>query len=392
MELDEGNRTRLRMLADAAGAELDDAARTRIARRIAAEGPGVVRRARRARTFARAAGGCAVLGLCWLGIWAARDVRSAPEVASPALPRAAPQLATAPRIAPRPCELRAALAALPSALEGGGARYDLGELGAVATAPGSVVSLDAGDPCRVRVRLQRGAVAVHAAELGGGALQVVTASAEVSVHGTVFSVSEQEGALTVDVDEGRVSVRRRGRATPWALDAGQRLRIARTGEASTEPLAATERLTLRRSVGLAAGEPPGKRDAERAPSPSAEALVVEADALWRDGEHERARDRYRRAGALSGVTAEAAWLALARRELSSSRPEAARAALASHRARFPRGKLAGESLGIEFRAAVQQADHAAAHRIARELQRRHPGTPQAEAAARWSKERRQSER
>jgi hypothetical protein len=111
--------------------------------------------------------------------------------------------------------------------------------------------------------------------------------------------------------------------------------------------------------------------------------VARADALWSDGARDNARARYREAGAATGPTAEAAWLALARRELSIGRAAAARTALASYAARFPKGELAGEAAGIEFRAALLDKDDVLATRLARRLVERYPGIPQAEAAARW---------
>jgi ferric-dicitrate binding protein FerR (iron transport regulator) len=394
MQLDERSRERLRALAEAdGGAEIDEQARGRIARRVASDGPRVVRRAHRVRTGVQALGGCAALGLCALAVWIHQDSRSASN--EPRASLRAPQVAQKPfvaaPVAPRACERRGPIAVNPSAA-GDGQRFDLGELGTLVAARDTVVAIDAADPCRVRVRLERGSVAVHAAELGGGELRVVSPSAEVSVHGTMFSVTEREGVLTVDVDEGRVAVAQPGRAAPWTLVAGVRLRVARGESGATEPLAAADRVALQRTLGLLPDSAPAKRRHDPGPAASAEALVAEADGLWRAGELDSARERYRRAGALGGVTAEAAWLALARRELSLSRAADARAALASYRRRFPRGKLAAEGLGIEFRAAVQQVDHVAAQRIARELQRRHPGTPQAEAAARWQQERAQGGR
>jgi hypothetical protein len=66
--------------------------------------------------------------------------------------------------------------------------------------------------------------------------------------------------------------------------------------------------------------------------------------------------------------------------------------VSEYRARFAKGKLGSEALGIEFRAAVKEPDPAAARRVALELQRLHPGTPQTEAATRWLKEHSQGTR
>ncbi|MEY4577033.1 MAG: hypothetical protein RL701_1736, partial [Pseudomonadota bacterium] len=108
-----------------------------------------------------------------------------------------------------------------------------------------------------------------------------------------------------------------------------------------------------------------------------------ADALWQRGALEEARVNYRAAGHATGPTAEAAWLSLARNELTLGHASAARAALAEHAQRFASGKLAGEAAGIEFRVALQTRDMAATERSARSLIERYPETPQAAAAARW---------
>ena len=426
MELDEHARARLRALADDGGQELDDAARSRIAQRVAAHGPRVLRRARRTRTALSLGGVALVVGLAavaapWLGARAPGESARAPArgEAQRVLPDgtarpgssasgtqgAAAQVAAGP--AARACEQREAPTADALVVEGA-RRYALGALGSVVAAQGSALVLDGSDPCRVIVRLDEGRVAVHAADLGGGELRVVTPGGEVIVHGTVFAVEHRASGLTVDVDEGRVAVTRSDRHV--MVDPGRRVRMTRAGEVVQEPLPAGDRARLRTALDLdsraaapsvpaapaVAAAESGAQTREAAASAnatpadrnavlSADALVAEADALWRKGDIASAREHYRGAGALGGATAEAAWLALARRELSAGRASAARAALASYHARFPRGKLAAEALGIEFRAALQQDDVRAARRIAQQLQRRHPDTPQAQAAARWSR-------
>jgi hypothetical protein len=122
----------------------------------------------------------------------------------------------------------------------------------------------------------------------------------------------------------------------------------------------------------------------------AAALVARADGYWKAGALDQARASYRAAGALSGPTAEAAWLSLARKELADGRTEAAREALASHASRFPGGKLASEAAGIELRTALQAEDDTAAERVARRLVEHYAGTPQAEAASRWLRARESS--
>jgi FecR protein len=119
-------------------------------------------------------------------------------------------------------------------------------------------------------------------------------------------------------------------------------------------------------------------------------LVARADRMWRSGSRDDARALYRRAGTLTGATAQAAWLALARRELSIGRSSAARAALDSYKARFPSGALSEEAAGIEFRIALNEHDDALAARLAQQLAERYPSSPAAQAAARWLRARGQT--
>jgi ferric-dicitrate binding protein FerR (iron transport regulator) len=387
MSLDDQSRARLRALAEAERADLGEAARSRIARRVVEEGPRVIRRARVQRNATFAACVATAVGLV---AWLALDVRVPAPVASK--PRTVEQTATAATtIAPRRgCEARGAIAPQWSADSGDAARIDLGAVGAIAVRAGATAWLDAADPCRIALRLEQGRVDVHAADLAGGELRVQTSGGDVLVHGTQFSVQHDADTLIVEVDEGRVAVQRRD-GTPIAMVVSeQRLRFPRGGTAIHEALDPAARAAIRAALEQPAPpqETPAqghvRRPSAAGPAPSsAVRLVAEADALWRRGERDEARDRYRKAGALSGPTAEAAWLALARRELSAGAPAASIAAIDAYETRFPAGELASEAAGIAYRAALQQGDLRLARRRAEVLQKRHPHTPQAEAAGRW---------
>jgi len=178
--------------------------------------------------------------------------------------------------------------------------------------------------------------------------------------------------------------------TPIAMVASeQRVRVPKDAPVIHEALEPAARAAIRAAFEPVARSPESTAPRSRRPADAADApatavgLVAEADALWRRGERDRARERYRKAGALSGPTAEAAWLALARRELSAGAPSAATAAIEAYEARFAAGELASEAAGIAYRAALQQGDLRLVRRRAESLQKRHPHTPQAEAAARW---------
>jgi hypothetical protein len=387
MHLDDETRSRLRALADATRTDLDEPARDRVARSVASQGPRVMRRARIQRASMQIAGVCALI--------AALSYRLLTPSAAPMAheePRAQPPSsvqAPAPAAAvARACEQREA--SEPQwRFAGGRAHVDLGVTGTLAVDDGAQLWVDASERCSTRVRLLGGRVRVHAADLGGGELRVVTPSGDVVVHGTTFGVAQDASGLTVEVDEGRVGVRTRGSARAHMIGAGQRLRAATGGEALVEALPASDRDALRAALRDDAPTPtPAHADrpvrvAPRVPAPTAVELVAEADAMWQRGERDHARERYRQAGALSGPTAEAAWLALARRELSVHAPAAANQALQQYSAHFAHGMLAAEADGIAFRTAVELNDLAEARRVAQRLVATAPGTAQADAAKRW---------
>lgn len=402
MELDEGAGARLRALAERDRRELDPAAQARIAAQIGQQGPRVVRRARQVRRAVQFGAAVSVLGLAW-GASRLLPVDE-PEVA--AAPGRVPAAPVAQLNAPRVCEQRALAEPQRTAdARDGAERFALGALGTVLAEPGSTLWLDASDPCRMRVRLLAGEVLVHADDLGGGELRVATDRGDVVVHGTVFSVARSGSELRVQVAEGEVAVVQHQRVLVPAIGAGQRALLNEGQPVRLEALTDDERAAmLARVAAVAAGEaqpaPDGLEDAHASNEPSrapgntrangrdgsrrsVATLVQEADALWNEGAHEQARARYREAGALSGPTAEAAWLALARRELADGGGSAAQQALQEYAARFPKGALAAEAAGIAFRLAVQRGDRNAARQQAELLTRSYPHTAQADAAARW---------
>jgi hypothetical protein len=385
---------RLRGLADATRVELDAGARERVAQRVKQHGPSVLRRAKQVRTASRFGMMAAVIAL---GVVFARQkdagpapVAQAPVAQAPSAPKAAE-----PVVAPAPapslaCRTRTELATL-SAVEGAGGtqRLSLGAAGLVVADARTAMWLDAQDACRLRVRLSAGRVSVHAKDLGGGELRVTTPGGDVLVHGTTFAVAHDASGLTVDVEEGRVSVARAGREVASALTGGQRLQLAAGAEPVIAALPASARDALLQTLSdqtVDEADAPLGRATSARDAASAEQLVREATALWKRGEQEQARARFRQAGELRGATAEAAWLALARRELEVGRAQAAKVALAARAARFGEGDLAGEAAGIAFRIALQSGDAAQIRPLAERLQQRYADTPQGDAAARWLRE------
>jgi hypothetical protein len=169
--------------------------------------------------------------------------------------------------------------------------------------------------------------------------------------------------------------------------------VAAGAGVQVEALPASDRAALRAALrddaplqAAVRNDHPARAPAPAAPrvrAPTAAEIVAEADAMWVRGERDHARERYRQAGALTGPTAEAAWLQLARRELEANAPGAAREALLQYQAHFAHGKLAAEADGIAFRTAVKMNDVAEARRVAQRLVATAPGTAQADAAKRW---------
>jgi hypothetical protein len=398
-------RDRLRELGRAAERPLSPELRERVVQRVTAFGPGLVRRSRRRQTSLRVAAIALplALGAAWLGMRSssgstpigpldlgkaeqAADTTRAPRASE----RAARSAPARPACAEHPQPLTAA-----SALAAGRRSFELGERGRIVLEAGGEAELEAADPCKLELHLAKGRVSVHAADLFGGELKVSAGSADVVVHGTTFAVERTGEQVTVDVDEGAVAVESsRTRQAPLVV-AGQSLRLTGTQAPVLLAFSSESRQQLRAALAatavVAEPEPAAARSgaANRSGAPSATGpgrLVARADKLWNDGDRKEARMRYREAGEANGPTAEAAWLALARRELSIGDADAARTALAGYAARFPAGELAAEAAGIEFRAALQKYDLVRADRIARKLVERYAGTPQAEAAARWRRE------
>jgi tetratricopeptide (TPR) repeat protein len=399
MTADERARTRLRALAEVEKRTLDDNARARIQKKITSEGPRVVKRARMMRVVVRASVGVAAIAL----------VASSTTL----LFRKSP--VTQPPVLARACE------SFPAALGDRASITPIGEADFTATEL---------QPCRAVFSLAKGTVYVHAKDLGGGELSVQTPLGEAHVRGTKFTVSYSD-VLEVVVSEGVVEVRgENGRA--HRVPAGQKIRWAKgaapvlaelveeTEEAPKEELALEEEpsrpsrrarrakhrsraVDERRTEAAPRIEPevseppqeeaPSRKESaeplwpkpERKPDPPADAeeLVSLGDTMKRAKEYDRARDAYRRAGVLSGPTAEAAWMALARMELDLGRACQAKAALEERQAHFGSGKMQVEVSWINVRALAGCGDLENAKDEAERLIRDYPRSPQAERARQW---------
>jgi hypothetical protein len=150
--------------------------------------------------------------------------------------------------------------------------------------------------------------------------------------------------------------------------------VARAEEAAKNPLPVPE-------VRLEAEEP-APAASPKATNPPRDPLTL-AEEARRAGDYPEARELYRRAGEGTGVTAEAALVALARMELSLGHAAAAREATKRRQERFGRGTLSPEALWIDVRSYRQSGDLSKARELANELVDRWPSSPQARAASQW---------
>jgi FecR protein len=430
--LDEQLRGRIHRLAELDAPALDDAAQERILSVIREEGPAIVQGARRRRIAA----GVVAFASAAAAIAALFAVRHASDATTAKVENTS---GTAPACASR--EVPA------SAKEGfitgsNGARLDLGAVALATSTPGTSVRLEEASSCRTVIALDSGTVAVHAKDLGGGELRVRTDRGDVVVHGTIFAVTRDESSLAVEVVVGNVSVTDSNDS--HSVTTGQRLLVSAVG-AAEGPLDGERARALRatlgvpeedlreeeasatvapRHLGSGAAVPPtepapptGGGVARAASSPVAHAeepakgalpvpeVTLEAEEpapaappkaamppqdplalaeeARRGGDYALARELYRRAADGAGVTAEAAWVALARMELSLGHATAAREATKQRQERFGRGTLSPEALWIDVRSYRQSGDLAKARDLANQLVEQWPSSPQARAAAQW---------
>lgn len=379
--------------------DLSEVALARIADHIALEGPRVVRRARRIRVAVRVTSVGLGLTLVLFGLNRLRPGAEAPMIANNA----------------RACE-RWDFPMSPQ-LEVG--RVELGRRGVVAVAEASELRVAKNERCELVIRMERGEILVHAQDLGGGTLVIETELGRVRVLGTIFEVSHREGAFGVSVVEGLVEVelpteQRKveaghrlvlsdGKLVASALGpdelAERRARLLREPSAMLEPdreVMADEapptivdeprrkaKPRVRRSVRESpAQDALGERvEIDEAPpmAESADALVARAAQL-RAKQPEEAKTLYRRAGSMSGATAEAAWLALARMELAAGNYEEAIEALDQRDRRFPRGGLVVEAAGIRLETYATSGERERARALAEQIIAQWPKSQQAKRA------------
>lgn len=425
--LDEGFRKRVGQLAAMEETTLDRATCEQIVARVGTEGPKLVRAARR-RQVALYALGPALAAAAGFAVWGGH--RAADSVArwvhqgeQGTQTASGGKRANATVSGGRACDHRS----VPRSAERGffagarGPELDLGEIAQAKAEPSTEVRLSESSACRTVLSLASGTVFVHAKDLGGGELHVVAKDGEVIVHGTMFAVTQTPDSFVVEVTEGRVAVR--DRTGEHSVGAGERLFLSAVG-LGQGPLPPERGELLRERLGVssvlgfdalrpATGDTPQASPAPRATSGAArgaeaktaqipvpsvdltepqeapaaaapESPLAEAERARKAGEFARARELYLSAAQGQGPSAEAAWVALARMELSLGHSSAALSATKQRQARFGQGSLAPEALWIDVRAYRQVGDVARARALAIELGQRWPSSPQALAAQRWA--------
>jgi ferric-dicitrate binding protein FerR (iron transport regulator) len=427
--LDEGFRRRISDLAEVDESGLDEAARERIFEMLRTNGPALVRSGSRRRLLATASG-IALAAAAAAALFVGRH-RAGDATPSAGIGARTGEAALA-------CAARAVAPSSAAGFVAGtnGARLDLGAVAVATSAPGTVVRLEEASPCRTLIALESGTVAVHAKDLGGGELRVRTNRGDVVVHGTIFAVTKDDASLEVEVVVGNVVVT--DRDDSHSVQTGQRLLLSAVGAAQGS-LAKERAHELRAALGVAevigldalpstkpanvgAGTAPPvvpppvvapptaalkasssfarAEEAEKGTPPVPEVKLETDDATppvavpaqdplalaeqaRRAGDYAQARELYRRAAEGSGITSEAALVALARMELSLGHTAQALQATKRRQERFGRGTLGPEALWIDVRSYRQMGDVAKARELANSLVEHWPSSPQARAAQQW---------
>lgn len=383
MELDNSMRQRLRAFDPALHFELSEDERLRIVNEVAAKAPALMRRARLRRTL--------------LVVSAGSLLAAAAALLLVVAPRQDDELATGQHAVPlqvRTCASDGKVTVARTPGSRGDEHLTLGARAEFVTPPGAEISVDLVEPCMTRISLHKGAIAVHAKDLGGGELRIRTGRGDVVVRGTMFRVESDDGALKVSVEHGRVSVLQ-GERELASVPGGQRVEVVGTGVRRGE-LSADELQALRdtfvpvEAVNLIEETPaqppqatPRKvRNAGRAMAVPFDAprALRDAETLWRAGDHEGARGLFRKVGAQTSATGEAAWLRLARLELTQGDAPAALSALSERARRYRLGTLGAEATWLEVEALNKGARKREAQVRARALITEFPDSPQAKAA------------
>lgn len=260
----------------------------------------------------------------------------------------------------------------------------LGAFGNLQAQPQTQLSVQSSSACELELRLSSGTLAGELHKLHPARLVIRTAQGDVIVTGTRFSV-HSDAELEVLLSSGVVDVRLPDAGT-LRLTPGTRLH-KRAGAARVERSALTDEDEQRLARWLqpptpAAADSSHEAARSRRPAyPSSSAALMAAEAARRSQQWAAARDAYQAASQGRDSTAEVALLRWARFELDQSAPTASLRLLTEHRRRFAHGSLGAEAGWLAVQAQRALGQSAKARRAARQLIHRHPGSPQATAAA-----------
>lgn len=191
-------------------------------------------------------------------------------------PPAAPVVAArAPEVVRTPCQAFSQRALSRTSV------LELRGRAAFSAAEASAVSVSLSAQCDLTAELHAGHVFVHAQNLAGRSLRVLTPHGEVEVRGTVFAVHAEADSFAVEVDEGRVQVRARdGRSV--SLTAGETVRVTELRALQKKPLPLVARNLVRVALGLT---PRSLRPAEARQDAGAVEQTSEApvESIWQLG-------------------------------------------------------------------------------------------------------------
>lgn len=238
MKLDQQMRERVRQLATTEHGELDEAARARIARAARRALPA---RQDRSLRVALALAATAVLAVL---LWPTTpEPRRAAQPNHPSEQDPGPLAAPAvPAAEPAPCGPVVSATWRANGTKGG-SELDLGARALFRAEASAVVRTLSLESCSTHVRLERGALFVHARELAGGALSIETPLGLVEVKGTRFFVRASAHELRVSVDEGKVNVTSRDGESVLLL-AGQALSLRTKQKPKVSKLSPSERAAV----------------------------------------------------------------------------------------------------------------------------------------------------
>jgi len=240
---------------------------------------------------------------------------------------------------------------------------------------------------------------IRAVTPGGGNAWTDSPHGRVHTTGTVMRIASLASTTSISVVEGEVVMRTLEGAE--RVGAGHTVTVGRagierhalsgqdpknvTGTVDTSPNAVQEPVHdsgAKPKPATRAHRRPlmPRATAKRASQVPAATLLTQAETLWQKGDRDAARLAFRAAAHDSGPIGEAAWVRLARLELSSGSSEQALQALKARKGRADSGTLGAEALWLEAQALGRAGRRIEAVKAAEKLLRDYSSAPQAPAA------------